>query len=186
MSTSTSSWPLATRYGLITGVALAVIALILQQTGISDPTKQNTGASLISSLLTFAITYGGIHMADNAFKSMNNGYGTFNQLFGVGFKVSLIAGIIGAIWAILYFQVIDPGIMDRIMEGQMEQMLEKGMSEEDAERAMSMTSKFTSPPIIAAFSLVGSVIIGCVLSLIAAAILKKDPTNTKALDGEMV
>jgi hypothetical protein len=69
---------------------------------------------------------------------------------------------------------IDPTITDQIMKKAMEEMEKKGIPDEQIDQAMEMTKMFMNPGAMFVMGLLGTILIGFILSLIIAAILKKD------------
>jgi hypothetical protein len=68
--------------------------------------------------------------------------------------------------------------MNQMMEVNREKMVESSpdLTEAQLDAAAEMTSKFTSPLMVVAFSLVGNLFFGLVISLIAGLIMKnKNP-----------
>ena len=78
----------------------------------------------------------------------------------------------------IFSNVIEPDFYAKMAEYQEQVMLEKfpDMPEEQLEKALEMTQKFSSPGMMAAFALGGSLLFGLIISLIAGLILKKEET----------
>jgi len=87
---------------------------------------------------------------------------------------ALIIGLITALWTIVLYNFIDPGIADVVMQAQTEGMEEAGMSDDDIERAMAMTSKFMTAPAMALMGLGIYAVLGFIASLIAGAVYKRE------------
>jgi len=164
-----SPFPTALRYGLIGGLISIALGLGTYLAGMQGtiPTILN----IVSTVVTIAVIVYAIrtHRDDDL-----GGYISYGRCLGTGVLTALIMGLIGAIWTIVLFNFIDPDIMTTMMEPQMEAMEERGMSDEEIEMAMEMTGKFMNPPVMAGMALVGSVVIGLIVSLIAGAFLKKE------------
>ena len=76
----------------------------------------------------------------------------------------------------VYFTVIDPGMLEAMLEASRDQMIEKrGLSEEDADQAMAMTSFMFTPGMMALIGTLGSALFGAIFALIVAAIMKRTP-----------
>jgi len=142
--------------GLI-GIVLGLATYLAGMQG-TIPTILN----IVSTLVTIGIIVYAIrtHRDDDL-----GGYISYGRCLGVGVLTGLVMGVIGAIWTLILFNFIDPGIMDMIMQPQIEAMEESGMSDEDIENAMSMMGVFQSPVFMAGMALVYSILIGLVVSL---------------------
>ena len=158
------------RYGLILGGILAAIPLLLFVIGIEkDETLQT-----ISGFLNVAITAVVIFMGIREVRTLQNGYLEFGKGFSTGMVISLIAGVISAFFSYLYFTIINPGMITYIKMKQEEEMLNRGMSDSEIEKYAGTMEFWTSPVAMSAFSLLGMLLIGLVVSLICAGILKKE------------
>lgn len=159
---------IALQYGLILGlvsVLLSVVVYVMGQT-YDQPWWQ--------SVLSFLIMLGCIVYALKAFKNDNGGFLSLGEALKVGLAVALIAGIIGMIFNLIFINIIEPDFAANILEKAQENMVEQNpnMTEEQMEMAISMTEKFTSPAIMSAFAIIGSLFFGFIISLIAGLIMK--------------
>ena len=154
------------RYGLITGLVLIVYSLILNMTGMVG----NQALGWINYLIILV----GIVMAHNAFKKGGDGFMSYGQGLGIGTILSLVGGIMSGVFAFIYMKFIDSSLLQTINDEAMEKMQEKGMNEDQIDQAMKVTSKFMTPTAILLLAIVGSVIIGFIISLIVSAITKKN------------
>lgn len=161
--------------GLIGGLVLIVLNLIFSLTGLVKP--GDTGAmTWISSLLTWAVVGYFIYAAATKHRDEDlGGYISFGRAFSVGFMAVLAMAIITAVWTYIYMAFIDPGIFDTIRQASIDQMVnQQGMSEEDAERALSMMSFMWNPGMMAVFATFGTLIAGVIIDLIVSAVVKRD------------
>lgn len=74
----------------------------------------------------------------------------------------------------IYSKFVDPTMMDRMMELQRAQMEKQGMDDEKIDQAMAMSAKFTSPEMLIVFGTLGFAIIGFLIALVVAAIIKNN------------
>lgn len=161
--------------GLIGGLVLIVLNLIFSVTGLVTP--GDTGAmTWISSLLTWGVVGYFIYAAATKHRDEDlGGYIGFGRAFAVGFMAVLAMALITAVWTYIYTSFIDPGMFDVIRQASMDQMMnQQGMSEEDAERALSMMSFMWNPGMMAVMATVGTVVAGVIIDLIIAAVTKRD------------
>jgi len=162
---SVSTAPVGTRYGLITGLVSVIItfgiyALQLEQ----QP---------VARFATMVVLVVGIILAQRSFKAENAGFMSYGQGLGVGLTVSGMVGLLSAIFMYVYTNFVDPDLMTRIMEKARADMEAKGsMSDAQIDQAMALSAKFTTGPIMLAFTVLGSILIGLIISLIASAFIK--------------
>lgn len=117
-------------------------------------------------------------MAINEYKrTEGNGFIEFGTAFKHGLIITIISGIIGSVYYVLYVKAIDPGFNDYIMQKQVDKMAEMGMAEADIEKAMNQSAKFQTPFWLMTFGILGSLFIGSIVSLIVSAIMKKPNPN---------
>ena len=130
----------------------------------------------ISSVLSLALTTGVIIYAFKQYKGANEGFMTLGQAIKLGLGIALIAGIIGVIFNYLLMNVIEPDMINQIMEKQQEAMIERNpnMTDQQLEAASEMTAKFMKPGMMAAFGLIGSLFFGFIISLITGLVMKRD------------
>ncbi|NNF02714.1 MAG: DUF4199 domain-containing protein [Bacteroidia bacterium] len=98
---------------------------------------------------------------------------SFGECFKVGMIVTGVMVLVSMIWVYVYMQFIDPELVEMIMEKQITQMEDRGMSDEQIEQALSMSENFMSPPMMAIFAGVAQGIAGAIISLIVAAFMQK-------------
>jgi hypothetical protein len=88
--------------------------------------------------------------------------------------ISIVGAAISGIYSYLYFVVINPGMVTYVRMKQEEEMLARGLSESEVEKMSGTMEMWTTPGMMAAFAVIGMIVLGLVISLIAAAILKKE------------
>ncbi|MFM9985076.1 MAG: DUF4199 domain-containing protein [Flavobacteriales bacterium] len=157
---------------LFYGVILAAISIGAGVVAhITDWDTQGTSFKL----LTWAIFIGGITWTLWHYKKQkNNGYLRYGQGVGLSVVTGLVAGILGAIYIVIYMKFINTGMVDEIMEQSYEQMADQGMSDTQIDQAMEMTSMFMTPGFFAIISVLSWVIISLIIGLIASAFMKRD------------
>ncbi|MCI5080714.1 MAG: DUF4199 domain-containing protein [Saprospiraceae bacterium] len=173
---SVSAWPTASRYGLIASLILIVVGLGMHLSGMVDYTGQNSGSAWISNIINWVIMGGAFFMAVRHHRDEELGGSiTFGRGFQVGFLASLVIAVITAIWTFVFFSFIAPDVLSTIVDASKEQMIEQqGMSAGDAEEAMGMVGWMFTAPMMTVFASIGTIITGVIISLIVAAIMKKD------------
>lgn len=151
-------------YGIATGVVTIVLALI------AHIAKQDTN-NVVGWLLYLPILIGLILNAI-AFSKANGGYVTYKNIYGSCFKQVMIMTIIMVAWTIIYIYAF-PEMKEQYIERAHEEMLkQQGMTDDKVDMAMNLTKKMYTTIMISG-SLFGNLILGALLSLIAAAIPPK-------------
>lgn len=105
---------------------------------------------------------------------MNGGFVKFGTAFGISFKIALLSGIVSSLMGYVMSKWIDTGMTEAIKQKAMNDMIAKGMSDEMIDKAMSFSSFFFTPEFILIGGIIGALIFGSIISLIVAAIMKKD------------
>lgn len=170
MEEKSTFWKTAMIYGLYLALVLTLFSVILYVTGlILNPT-----VGYISVVLTIA----GIVFAQITYRNKElNGTITYGQALGFGVAIMLFAGIVTALYTLVLYTFIDPGLIDQTKAIQEEAMLKKGLTEDQIEAAMSMTSKMMTPGWLSIMGLVGSVFSGTIVSLLTSIFVKKQPSE---------
>ena len=167
---SISVWPIALRYGGIVAGALLVLGLVMYLAGLSDPANPST-ASQVVSCLNYIVIMGTVVFTIKAHRDNDlGGYITLGRSMGVGTATALIIGAITAVWTIVFMTFIFPDMADAIKDAAMEKA--QPGQEEMTEK---MVGIFSNPFIVAIIVILGTVLIGFITSLVAGAIMKKDP-----------
>ena len=158
------------KFGLFTGLALIVFDLILYVAGLKDPADANPVQHL-----SWIILIGGIIMGIKFFKDNNDGLLTLGQSMGSGTMAALIAGIIIAVYLILFMTIIDTSFIEEIRAVAKQQAMEQNnLSEEDYEKMSGMMNMFTSPTFLAITSVIMYTVAGAIVSLVGGLIMKND------------
>jgi len=169
--------PTAMRFGLIGGLALIVLSLIWNMTGMIDYTGEKS--NMLPNIVNWGAIIAILVLAIKKHREEDlAGYITFGRCVGLGAFLGLIMGIISAVWALLYFNVIDPDILSNILSQMEEKFVDKGMEESQIEVAMSWMSKMMSPIGMSIMAIIGTVITTTIFSLIVGAVMKKNPPSS--------
>lgn len=152
------------RYGLLTGLLTVLLSFALNvMHQESSPARY----------LSFAILIGGLVLAMNQFKQQNRGFMSYGQGIGIGAVLSAVVGAISGIFAYVYMNFIDTDMLSRITEKMRADMEARGgLSDEQIDQAVAMSSKFMNGPVMVGAALLGTLLIGVLLSLVVSAIIK--------------
>jgi hypothetical protein len=157
------------KFGLINGGIACLWSLLMYITGLnrSDAGTYFQWMGLIVPIVC-------IVQAVKEYKlTSGDGWVEFGEAFKTGFTVTSIGAIIGSVYYILFIKVIDPTFMDFMMNKQIEKMQDNGMSEEAAEKALEASKMWFGTGMQFTFAILGGLLIGTIIALIMAAILKK-------------
>lgn len=175
-NTKPSVFKSALPYGLILAVAVIVYTLLLY----SFDAIQNTWLAYLTYLIVLVFIVLGIK---NYRDKKANGFISFGQAFMDGFYIVLIYSVITAVFNYLFYAFFDPSLIDKMMVLAEEKILEQNpdMPQEQIDMAMSYSKIFMKPTMIAIMGLVWNVIVGGILSLIVAAIMKKEDKSLNTI-----
>jgi len=174
--TPPNSTKVATKWALISAATSIVLTFVYQFLNIA----QDSPARYLSFIPFVAF----IILAQIEYRTILGGSITYGKAFSTGFRVALFGGILAAIFMFIYVSYINTEFIAQTMEAQRAKLAEKGMAEEQIDRAMEMSSKMMGPAMISFFAAVGSAFMGAIISLITAAIVKKDPSPFDNTDYE--
>jgi hypothetical protein len=119
---------------------------------------------LILVLIIFCIQYG---------KQKTDGV-SFGNVFGYGFKVSLVVAALVMVYSLISVYLIFPEYVDQMLAQTRANFEAKGgMTEDQIDQGVAMTKKFLAPVPLAIFSFLGTLIVGIIGSLLGAAFTKK-------------
>jgi hypothetical protein len=171
METSVSTTNAGLKYGLYTGLALIAFDLLLYVAGMKDPADPSP-----IQYLGFVVFIVGVVLGIKYYKDSNEGLLTYGQGLGSGTVTALVAGIIVAVYVILFFTVLDPGMIEEIREAQKVAAMEANpsMTDEQWESAAGIMNAMTSPTAMGIMSIIIYVIVGFITSLIAGAFMKNE------------
>ena len=164
----------ALQFGLYTGLALVIYTLLLIITGLD--------LNFALGMVSFAILVGGIVLALKAFRQQNGGFMTYGQGLGAGALTSLVVGLLVSLFSVIYSFYVDPSQRERQLKytvEKSEEMMKKfNAPEGDIDTAVEKVREDfnNTGPVKTLFTgMLTYAIIGSVLSLVIAAIMKKNP-----------
>lgn len=167
-------WKNSLVYGIMTGLGMIILSVILYML---DATFIK-GLSYINYLILIA----GIVMGTKVLRDKyQDGAISYGRGLGSGTLISVFAGIVSGVYTIIFFKVIDPGMMDKIYIMMEDQMLSSGLPDSQVEMSMEMAKKFTTPTIMGITAIFSYGFLGLIISLITSAILTKKPDPMKMM-----
>jgi hypothetical protein len=150
-------------YILILTVLMRIMKMDPQ--GIDVPTYQ----VVISSVLTWGAFIFAIFYAQNKHKKELEGFITYGRAFSTGFKVAAYSGLFIMILLVVYYQFIDQAAITQMMDT----AIAKANGNEQQIKGIEMMAKYMAYVVPFSSAIVFS-LAGLVISLISAAIVKKD------------
>ena len=166
---------IAIRYGAIWGGISIITSLIGYMTN-TDGSLPDTGPiKWVYTLIGIAVAVWAIATAIRTDRDQQlGGYIGLGRCLGIGALTGVIAGAIGAVFTFLYMTVINPGFNDQLKEMMVVQWEEQGMSEDQIEMALNMSSAFTSPAMLAIWQILGGALLGLIIGLVAGLVMKRE------------
>ena len=159
---------IAYNYGLmLAGVSIMVLA-VMYALGLD----KSWTISIISIIATILIFVYGIL----AFKKGNSNEISLIQALKVGLAIAVIGGVLSAIYAYIHYSYIYPEFVEMTQQNALDDALAKNpeIEGEALELTEKMINIFTSPFVMATFSLIGSLFFGFIISIITGAIIKNN------------
>lgn len=156
------------------GILLAIISIVLSV--LAYVTNNHIDRPWWLSVIGILVTVLVIVYALKAFKKDNEGFMSLGEAIKVGLAISLISGIIVAIYNYIFATVIEPEYVTQVLDFTREKMITDNpeMTEEQLKMAVDMTGKFMTPVMMTAFAIIGSLFFGFIISLIAGLIMKQN------------
>lgn len=159
---------IAMTFGAIYGLSSIVIFMLFYFIGtdIQSKTPQYLGYLLLAIF---------IFMGIKSYRDQDlGGYISYSKSLGTGTLISLYGGIISGAFSVLFFMFIAPEMTEQIIAAAQENMAKQGLTEEQMQMGIEWTRKFMQPLWLFLFSIIGSVIVGFILSLLISVFLKKE------------
>jgi Protein of unknown function (DUF4199) len=162
-------------YGCYATLASAVLLLAIYFMGFHSDVSKLPTASWIGNIgglaIGISVTILGIKARREEVPATESfGYG---RAFVTGFLIHLVAAVLGSVVNFVYFSYLNPGMCDLIEQAQIERLEAKGLGGAQLDQAQTMIHLMTKPPVLVAWTFFFIVVFGTILSLIAAAFLKR-------------
>ncbi|MEN0053461.1 MAG: DUF4199 domain-containing protein [Mucilaginibacter sp.] len=166
---------IAVKWSLIYLVTSIVITYLFQFINV-DPESPFKYVSLLPFIAFLFLT-------QKEYRDLLGGYMNFGQGFTSGFLFSIISGVLVAVFIYVYFAILSPEMIDRSLGAAQAKLAEKGMSQDQIDKALSITKKYF--PVFGAIgSVIFSAFMGVIVGLIGAAIFKKERSPFDVPDAE--
>ena len=166
---STSVWKSALTTGVYLGIVFILTSVVFYVMG--NP------FSKVAQYLTYPIMIAGIALAQISYKNSLGGEMTYGQAFGVGVLAMVFASVISGVYTYLLYEIIDPSLQEQLRIFTEEEIMKKGIPEDQLEMSVNIAAKFQKPIIMFVMAIVGGAFMGAIISLITAIFTKKNPTD---------
>ena len=159
-------------YALALTISQAVFTLLMYFGGFQTE-KLATGQYLnwFGLVISIVVIYLGIKAVREESPGKALSYG---QGLGAGTIISLLSCVMSAVYTYIHFKFINPSFFDYQAEFMKQKWAAAGLSDAQIERASTMMQKFSGPGVSAAVVLVFGTVVGVIISLVLAAILKRE------------
>jgi hypothetical protein len=163
-----SNSKIALNNGVIIGIVLIFYALLLWVLSVDREHWLN--------YFSYIFMLAGVILSVKNYREKNNGFLTYRQAFSNGFLTLLFAGILTSIYIVVFFQIIAPEEVTKMIEIAEEKMVEQNpnMTDEQIDVAMGYATMFMKPWAMAIMALVVNAIAGLIIAAIVAAFMKKE------------
>ncbi len=165
MQEDVSVTKVAIRVGLLLGIIIGVYTIILYITELEQNKVLAWGG--------VAFLIGAIFIGMKEYRKQNNDFMSYGQGVGLGSLIAAIGGLLSAMFTTFYIRVIDMTPIQRGLDVTRETLEKQGMDDSKIDEALEMAEKFQTPGMMFALGVVGTLVMGLVISLIVAAILQK-------------
>lgn len=169
-------------YGAMMAIASAVLTLVLFFLGLhSDPEKIPT-AQLVATVSLIVINVTGIVLGIRARRAecpLDRPFG-YGQALLAGLLVGVFAGIFASVFQVMYTTLINPAFIDVLVQQQSAKLEATGMPSEQVEKALGMMRFIFKPAVQFVIGLLSWAFWAFVISLIAAAFLKRSDSPAAA------
>jgi hypothetical protein len=177
MEEKSTLWKSAMIYGLYFSIVIVLVSVIMYATGFMLNSK--------SAYINYLIFIVGILIAQIQYRNKElNGTITYGQAYGFGVAMMIFVGIVSALFTMVLYTFIDPSLIEQMKTGQEQEFIKKGLSDDQVEAAISMSSKFMTPTFLSISTFFGSIIGGAIIGLLTSIFVKKE-ANPDAFDKAM-
>lgn len=163
----------ALKYGFYTSAAYVVVSLMLYILDL-------TAVTWLNYVIYLIMIIGMVLAMLNYRNKLNGGYIQFGDAFLTGLYVSIITALVMTLYGWIYMTYINPDAAEQALRLAEERLLQKGFPDEVIEKQMSIARKMMNTPLAYIISIIWSIVIGAIVSLIAAAIVKKNDDSFNA------
>jgi len=164
---NTSVFQYALKWALILALVEIIYSLILYLTNQFENRSIGWLMYAVMGLIAFVAV-------KNFRDKESDGYISFGKGFNISFQTIFFAGIVTAVYSFIFFKYIDPTVIEHMLQTAEQNMIDKGIPDEQIEQGLKYSKMFMTPGMMALWSVVGTAVTGAIVSLIVAAICRKE------------
>jgi hypothetical protein len=167
-------------YGFVSAVAGALLILAMFFLGLHSDIAKLGVANTVGSLGTLAISMPCTLLGVKARRNQvppNEPFG-YGRAFGTGFLITLIGSAFSSVFLYAYHKFINPGLSDILLRDSFNKLEAQGLSGDRLERMEAFNRILFTPVWEAVVALVFGIIVGAVVALLVASVLKRPPPPT--------
>jgi hypothetical protein len=158
-------------WGAVLGLMLILFSLTLFLLGQSE----SNAVSLTYGIMTAVICYGIVQR-----KKQQGGFITYGEGLATGTAIAFFGGIISAFYAFIHMGFVDTDQLARLLSKMEDELFNQGLPTSQVDMMMGIYEKLFRPVPMFFMSIISSAVTGFVISLIAAAIFKKNDESFEA------
>jgi hypothetical protein len=170
-------------YGAILGVSLTIVSIIFYLMGFM---KFNIFMSLVMFIINLGIIVTVVIIGTKKYRDdLLGGYIDFGEAFLIGLLIVVFSSLLTTLYNIIFNVFIDPDYFERTMEAAKEWMsnfmYKRGIPEDKIDQALQQMDSKEKPSVVSMIigGIMASAIGGAILSLITAAIFKKESFDSQ-------
>jgi hypothetical protein len=160
----------AMNFGAILGISLCIVSAVFM--------SLSSESSSINQWIGYLLTIGIMSWGTLSFRDKyNEGFISYGKAFSSCFQIAFFSSVILAFFMYIYLTFVDQTFIDKIIEKAEEEMMNKKMPDDQIEEAIKYTRMFTTPIVMAFFTIIVNSFMGAIFGLITAFFLKRDNPN---------
>ncbi len=171
MEENTSAPTVTTRSaGVRYGVFMAIVSIVMFL-GMSFANMDMSSG--IGRWLGVPVFFVLLYLAQKYFIDNGDGFMSYGQGMGITFWFSLISLLIYIVFFYTYIKFIDGSFIETVKQSQIDQMTERGMSDEQIDQAMGFSAPFMTAEMMAAFGFLGGLVINILCGVVLTIFTQK-------------
>jgi len=164
---------IALNNGLIAGLIGVALTLLASVTGFYNMADDFSGESSWNGTLVSAISFAIlIYFIIKSMKEYKHyileGMMSYFDALKIGVFTGFISALVSSVFLLIYFGLIEPGLIADIKENALYELEEQNLGEQEYEAAKSMMTWFMSPIFFAITSLFSGTFLALIIALITA------------------
>lgn len=161
----------AMNWGAVLGLLLIMLSITLYMLGMGE----SKAAGLAYVIIIGVIAYGILQR-----RKGQDGFISYGEGLATGTAIAFFGGIISAFYAFIHMSFIDTDQLARLLVNMEDQLFDSGVPSSQVDMMMGMYEKMFRPVPMFFIAIISSTIFGFIVSLIAAAIFRKNDESFEA------